>query len=71
MNAAFERTTKKLRPGTLPAYEPVKRWGGPGSGATCDGCDLVVTSKESEHEMEMPSRRVLRSTSPARAYGRC
>ena len=60
MEEAGRSITDKLWRGTLPADEPVKTWGGPGSGLACDGCDLVVTSKDSEHEMEMPNGRVLR-----------
>jgi hypothetical protein len=60
MDAASARITDKLCRGILPADEPVKAWGGLGSGAACDGCELVVGSKEPEHEVEMANGRVLR-----------
>jgi hypothetical protein len=52
MDAASARIVDKLWQRTLPTDEPVKTWGAPGSGGACDGCDLVVTSKESEHEID-------------------
>jgi len=60
MEAASERITQKLWVGTLPADDPVKTWGGFGSGLECDGCDVVITSKEPEHELQMQNGRVLR-----------
>jgi hypothetical protein len=60
MDETGRRITDKLWRGTLPADEPVKMWGGSGSGGPCDGCDLVIGSDESEHEMEMSNGRVLK-----------
>ena len=60
METAAERITYKLWLGILPADEPVKMWGGYGSGQACDGCDLPVTPKDPEHEIEMPGGRILR-----------
>lgn len=58
--AAAARITEKLWQGTLPADDPAKLWGGPGSGLPCDGCDIVISSSEPEHEVEMPDGRTRR-----------
>lgn len=60
MDAASERITHKLWVGTLPADDPAKTWGGPGSSFECDGCDVAITSEEPEHELQMQNGRVLR-----------
>ena len=60
MAAASARITEKLWQRTLPADDPAKFWSGKGSGLACDGCDTVVSSSESEHEVEMPNGRSLR-----------
>lgn len=37
----------KLENGHLPPYENVPRvWGGPGNGATCNGCEEIVTQPQ-------------------------
>jgi hypothetical protein len=59
METASERITHKLGVGTLPADDPVKTWGGFGSGLGCDGCGLVISSKESVHEHQMQNGSVL------------
>ena len=59
METASERITHKLWVGTLPADDPVKTWGGPGSGSECDGCDLVISKEEPEHELLMKNERVM------------
>ena len=59
-DAASARIMDKLWQGTLPADEPVKTWGGLGSGLACDGCDAVITSSDPEHDVEMPDGRTLR-----------
>jgi hypothetical protein len=58
--AAAARITEKLWQGTLPADDPAKLWGGPGSGLPCDGCDAVISSSEPEHEVETPDGRTRR-----------
>lgn len=58
--AAAARITEKLWQGTLPADDPARLWGGPGSGLPCDGCDAVISSSEPEHEVEMPDGRTRR-----------
>jgi hypothetical protein len=60
MDAASARITEKLWQGTLPADDPVKMWGGDGSGLPCDGCDMVIPVNQLEHEVEMPGGRTLR-----------
>ena len=60
METQSERITRKLWLGTLPADEPIQTWGGPGSGFECDGCDLVISSEEMEHELLMQNGRVMR-----------
>jgi hypothetical protein len=60
MDEAGRRITDKLWRGALPADEPVKTWGGYGTGLTCDGCDAPITSSEPEHEEEMSDGRTLR-----------
>jgi hypothetical protein len=47
MDEAGRRITDKLWRGTLPADEPVKTWGGRGSGLKCDGCDVPILLSES------------------------
>jgi hypothetical protein len=59
MEAPSERITHKLWVGTLPADEPVKTWGGPGSGLVCDACDLAISSEDYEHELHMKNERVM------------
>jgi hypothetical protein len=59
-DAAAARIMEQLWQGTLPADEPVKTWGGVGSGLTCDGCDVAITPSEPQHEVEMPDGRTLR-----------
>ena len=60
MDAASARIMDKLSQCTLPTDEPVRRWGGFGSGLPCDGCDVAITSTEPEHEVEMADGRTLR-----------
>ena len=60
MKAPSEWITYKLWVGSLPSDDPGKTWGGSGSDLECDGCDVPITSKEPEHEHQMPNRRVLR-----------
>ena len=36
----------KLESGLLPYNSIPRVWGGPGSGETCDGCDLIVVPTE-------------------------
>jgi hypothetical protein len=60
MDEASRRITDTLWSGMLPTDEPVKMWGGLGSGVTCDGCDAPILPSESEHEVEMPDGRTLR-----------
>jgi len=52
--------TNKLWRRALPTEEPVKVWGGMGSGLKCDGCDVPILSSEPEIEVEMPDARTLR-----------
>ena len=54
-----ERITEKLWAGTLPSDDPIHTWGGPGSGLKCDGCDLVISPEEYEHELHMKNERVM------------
>ena len=60
MATASERITHKLWVGTLPADDPIQTWGGPGSGFECDGCGLVISSEEPEHELLMQNGCVMR-----------
>jgi hypothetical protein len=60
MEAPSERITQKLWLGTLPCDDPMKVWGGPGSGFECDGCGRVISSEEPEHELQMKNGRVMR-----------
>jgi hypothetical protein len=60
MDPASERIQDKLWRGILPNVEPVKTWGGPGSGLRCDGCDIPILPKEAEHEVDLPDGRTLR-----------
>ena len=60
LDAASSRIREKLWQRILPADEPVRLWGGPGSGLLCDGCDAVIASSETEHEVEMPDGHSLR-----------
>jgi hypothetical protein len=60
MDEAGRRITDKLWRGALPADEPVKTWGGYGTGLTCDGCDEVISATEPEHDMEFADGRTLR-----------
>src|SRR5258705_6764559 len=57
MDSASARITAKLWEGTLPADEPVKTWGGRGSGLNCDGGDVPILPSESELESDMPDGR--------------
>ena len=57
---ASARIMDKLWQRTLPTDEPVKLWGGLGSGLPCDGCDVAILSSEPEHEVEMANGRTLR-----------
>jgi len=60
MNTASERITDKLWRGILPADEPVKTWGGTGSGLKCDACDDSIPSRDPELEVDMPDGQTLR-----------
>jgi hypothetical protein len=60
MKTPSERIRNKLWLGTLPSDDAVNTWGGPGSGFKCDGCDLVISLEEYEHELLMSNGRVLR-----------
>ena len=60
METPSERITHKLWQGNLPPDDPVKTWGGRGSGLKCDGCDMPILSSESELESDMPDGRTLR-----------
>ena len=60
MDAASERITDKLWRGILPADEPVKTFGGSGSGLKCDGWDEPILQSEPELEVDMPDGRTLR-----------
>jgi len=60
MKVQSERITHKLWLGTLPSDDAVKTWGGPGSGRECDGCDLVISTEEFEHELQMKNGHVMR-----------
>jgi hypothetical protein len=60
MDEAGHRITDKLWRDALPADEPVKTWGGRGSGLNCDGCDVPILPTESELESDMPDGRTLR-----------
>jgi TolA-binding protein len=60
LDAASSRIREKVWQGYLPAEDPVRLWGGPGSGLPCDGCDAVIAPSEAEHEAEMPDGRTLR-----------
>jgi hypothetical protein len=59
MNTASERITDKLWRGTLSADEPLKLWGGMGSGTACDGCDEAISATDPEHEMQFADGRTL------------
>ena len=59
METRSERITRKLWLGTLPSDDPVQTWGGPGAGLECDGCGLVISSEEMEHELRMKNGRVM------------
>jgi hypothetical protein len=60
METASERITHKLWVGTLPVDDPVKTYGGLGSGLKCDGCDGLILSNGPELEVDMPDARTLR-----------
>ena len=60
MDEAGRRITDRLWRGALPADEPVKTWGGRGSGLNCDGYDVPILPSESELESDMPDGRTLR-----------
>ena len=59
MDANSGRITHKLWLGMLPSAEPVKVWGGMGSGKACDGCDEAIPATEAEHELDFADGRVL------------
>ncbi len=50
----------KRSQGTLPSDDPVKVWGGKGTGRSCDGCDELISSSDAEHDVERPDGRTLR-----------
>lgn len=61
MDPASQRIRDKLWYGLLPNVAPVKTWGGYGTGhKLCDGCDVTITPKEVEHEVELGDGRTLR-----------
>jgi hypothetical protein len=60
MDEAGRRITDKLWRGFLPADEPVKTFGGSGSGLKCDGCDEPILRSVPELESDMPDGRTLR-----------
>jgi hypothetical protein len=60
MDAGSARIMDKLSQGILPTDDPVKVWGGKGTGRSCDGCDELISSSDVEHEVEMPDGRTLR-----------
>lgn len=60
MAEGSRRITDKLWRRALPTEEPVKVWGGVGSGLKCDGCDVPILPSEPELEVEMPDARALR-----------
>lgn len=61
MDPASQRIRDKLWYGLLPNVTPVKTWGGYGTGhKLCDGCDVTITPKEVEHEVELEDGSTLR-----------
>jgi hypothetical protein len=60
MDSTAERIRDKLWSGVLPNVEPLKTWGGYGSGGVCDGCDSPIESDQAEHEVDLPDERRLR-----------
>jgi hypothetical protein len=59
MDQASQRIRDKLWYGILPNVAPAKRSGRFGSGRMCDGCDLVLGSKDVEYNVELPDGRTL------------
>jgi hypothetical protein len=59
MDQASQRIRDKLWYGILPNGAPAKRSGRFGSGRLCDGCDLVLGSKDVEYNVELPDGRTL------------
>jgi len=43
----------KLTRGVLPSAWPLRTWGCNGTGRACQGCDLVITEAEIQHEVEL------------------
>ena len=70
MDAVSTRIMDKLVRGTLPDADPVRVWGGYGTGLLCDGCDMAIASNEQEHEVEMPNGRRLRFHDPCHGLWR-
>ena len=50
----------KIQAGTLTTETPTKVWVGKGTGQTCDGCGVRVTSADIEYETDLPGGRTLR-----------
>lgn len=57
---AARRVRDKLWDGVLPNAAPVKTWTAYGSGRCCDGCEMPIVEKETEHEVELGDGRRLR-----------
>ena len=57
---AAERIRAKLWDGILPNAAPVATRAGHGSGRHCDGCELTIGVKDTEHVVELEDGRGLR-----------
>jgi hypothetical protein len=51
---------RKIAAGILPMAVPERTRAGPGTGRTCDACDLEITPAEVEHEVDLRNGRTLR-----------
>jgi hypothetical protein len=50
---------EKIRSGAVPLEPPLKVWGGPGRGGSCDGCDQQIRLSQIEYEIILPKDRFL------------
>jgi hypothetical protein len=50
---------RKITAGILPREVPARTWAGPGTGKTCDACDIEIVPAEMEHELDLRNGRTL------------
>ena len=66
-----KRARDAIRAGKLPAWRPVRTWGGKGGGAACAVCDLPLAPEEVEFELEFAEDSRFGPGCSCRVHARC